>query len=244
MNHVDNIKRQDAGFTIIELMLAMTFIAVLLLSIALTVIQIGTIYNKGLALKEVNQVSRDIASDIRRTTAGALTLNAPTDFVTNAAGGRMCLGNVSYVWNTAKSLQSTDTALTSLRTRYANDTTKLIRFAKVPDISKAYCQRAGGDSFARRDILAADVSGTQEMLESGEHNLGINQVRLLTPPASAINGPTAQSLFTFSYVLSSGNVNTMNATQTACLAPGVLGSDISYCNVQEFTLVFRVGDRV
>lgn len=222
----------------------MTFIAVLLLTIALTVIQIGTIYNRGLALKEVNQVARDIASDIRRTTPDALELSAAEDFVTNAAGGRICFGNYSYIWNTAKAIQSTETAVTSLRTRYANDTNKLVRFVKVSDSSRIYCQKAGGGTFEYRDIRTADVAGTQELLEAGEHNLGINKVTLLTPPASASNAATAQTLFTLTYVIGAGDITTMNPTQTACLAPGVLGADITYCNVQEFTLVFRVGNRV
>ena len=238
------MKRTESGFTIIELMLAMTFIAVLLLTIALTVIQIGTIYNKGLALKEMNQVSRDIASDIKRTSPGALELTPATDLVTNVAGGRLCFGTYSYVWNTSKALQSTDTAITSYRTRFQDDTNKLAHFVKVADTSRIYCQKGGGGAFVQRDIRSVDDAASQDLLQSGEHNIGINSVTLLTPPASAKNTATGQGIYSLTYVLGSGDVNTMNTTLTACKAPGVLGSDISYCNVQEFTLVFRVGNRV
>ena len=245
MSHVvnKNTNQLQGGFTLIELMLAMTFIGVLLLTIALTVIQIGTIYNKGLALKEINQVSRDIAADIRRTTPDAIEVIPAEDFQTNVSGGRLCLGNYSYVWNTAKALQSTDPVLRNGLTRYASDTNKYIRFAKVPDSAQIYCQKSGAN-FVVPNIRLVDGAATQELLEPGEHNLGINKVTLLTPPTSATNGLTAQTLFTLTYVIGSGDINTMDATQTACKAPGVLGSDISYCNVQEFTIVFRIGNRV
>ena len=65
------IAKKTAGFTIIELTLAMVFVSVLLLTIALTIIRVATIYNQGMTLKEVNQISRDINDELRRAVAGA-----------------------------------------------------------------------------------------------------------------------------------------------------------------------------
>lgn len=53
---------KSRGFTIIELMLSMTFLAMLMLVIALTTIQISNIYNKGVTLREVNQAGRSVSA--------------------------------------------------------------------------------------------------------------------------------------------------------------------------------------
>ena len=58
--------RRTKGFTIVELSLAMTFVSMLLLAIAMTAIQAGSLYNKGLVLESVNQAGRDIGDMLRR----------------------------------------------------------------------------------------------------------------------------------------------------------------------------------
>ena len=68
MNHVDKTK----GFTLIELMLSMTFISILLVAIAVTIIQISNVYNRGITLKEVNQAGRSLSNELQRSiTSGA-----------------------------------------------------------------------------------------------------------------------------------------------------------------------------
>ena len=116
MNHVDKTHK---GFTLIELMLAMTFISVLLLAIAMTIIQVGAIYNKGVALKDINQSGRGISDDISRTVAASEAFSLTTDYVTGTDGGRVCLGSYSYIWNYAKSFPNG-----SGLTWNQNDTTK------------------------------------------------------------------------------------------------------------------------
>ena len=56
-------------------------VVLLIIAIALTVIQIGNIYNKGLTLKEVNQTGRDLGEDIRHTIAIGGTVDLTHDFV-------------------------------------------------------------------------------------------------------------------------------------------------------------------
>jgi prepilin-type N-terminal cleavage/methylation domain-containing protein len=60
------IQGYKKGFTLIELMLAMSFISVLLLSIAMVGIQAGKMYSRGIVLRDVNQAGRDISDTIRR----------------------------------------------------------------------------------------------------------------------------------------------------------------------------------
>ena len=90
------------GFTIIELLLAMTFISALLLAIALTIVQVANIYNRGIILKEVNQTSRAISDELESSLRSSSTFSTEADdkrYVNNQWGGRMCLGQYSYIWN-------------------------------------------------------------------------------------------------------------------------------------------------
>src|SRR6218665_2336873 len=110
MNQPTSMKR-TGGFTLIELMLSMTFVSVLLLAIAMTIIQMATIYNKGMTVKEVNQTSRDISDDLKRSFSASqvFVVNTDpaidsTDYVriklgSEIVGGRLCTGTYSYIWN-------------------------------------------------------------------------------------------------------------------------------------------------
>ena len=103
------------GFTLVELMLAMVFVSVLLLAIALTAIQSGRLYNRGTILRSINQAGRDISDNLRRDFLQAnsqkINLGAdPADMLgsviehksaSGKTGGRICLGYYSYVWNDA-----------------------------------------------------------------------------------------------------------------------------------------------
>lgn len=94
MNH------NKRGFTLIELMLAMTFVSALLLAIAMTVIQISNVYTRGLTLKEVNQAGRTISTELKRGISQSAPFAVPgPKYVVQPWGGRLCVGQYSYIWN-------------------------------------------------------------------------------------------------------------------------------------------------
>jgi hypothetical protein len=236
MNHV---AKRSEGFTLIELMLAMTFIAALLLAIAMTIIQIGTIYNKGTVLKEINQSGRSIGDDVKRTAAGSPSIVLATDYVTNSAGGRLCFGTYSYIWNTAYAIEHGDANVT----KYQSAPTNVVHLVKVSDIAKIYCAKNSTGVLTYKTIRTADTASAQELLPAGDHSLGINQFAL---PANQTvsDSTTGQSLYNLQYAIGSGSTNAMTSNQLACLAPGQANSDIDYCSVHQFSLVFRAGDKV
>ena len=235
MNHA---KKTTQGFTLIELMLAMTFISVLLLAIAMTIIQIGVIYNKGMTYKEVNQASRDISDDIRRTISAGSSIDLASDYVTTSAGGRLCTGTSSYVWNNASALQQgTDSNVVSYASKPDG-----VRLVKVPDAAKQYCEKNGA-ALVLTQIRAIDTTLSKELLKPGDRDLQVNQFSVQTD--SRVSDPlTGQQLYTISFVIGTGRVSAMNATQTACLPPGDSSADPEYCTVQQFSLVIRAGNRV
>ena len=141
MNH-DN----KTGFTLIELMLAMTFIAMLLMAIALTTIQISNIYNKGITLREVNQAGRSLSDELQRTISSATPFdvtpkasgdNAPSSrYVVSADGGRLCLGTNTYAWNFGKAIKAG-----TIFNKYTGVGTNTvpIRFIRVVDPNGQLC---------------------------------------------------------------------------------------------------------
>lgn len=120
------------GFTMIELMLAMGFLATLLITIALLVNMIAGIYQKGLSLRAVNATGRQLVDELSRVVGGSpissginpvdlngngilndddIAASLRTYFVSNTEtpmggdqlNGAFCTGSYSYIWNTRPS---------------------------------------------------------------------------------------------------------------------------------------------
>jgi len=230
----------------------MTFISFLLLGIALTVIQIGAVYNKGTTYKEINQASRTINAELDRDVSNASSLTLATDYVITPAtgtpaGGRLCLGSYSYIWNYAQAIDANNANVTKYLSQ--PDSTKavsVIRLLKVPDPSKLYCAKVSTTStaLANPNIRVVDTKLAQEMLATGDHDLGVHQFAFQPVPASAINSTTGQQIYTLQYTIGTSQINALNATQSDCKAAGVPNADPLYCNVQQFSLVVRAGNGV
>ncbi len=127
--------KQKKAFTIIEFLLAMTFLAVLLMGITTVTLRILEIYRKGLSMRAINATGRDILNDMSRTVAGSPIVeninpkaaegstNITSDDIliayrnyynettmtynekTVQAGGVFCTGSYSYIWNTAPAIK-------------------------------------------------------------------------------------------------------------------------------------------
>lgn len=118
------------GFTILEVTLAMAFISALILAVVFIGIQLTSLYNKGVTMRDVNTATRhlirslqdDIArspgalqlADVVPRPGGALqtrvakTLREATDreldyYNDPESGGRLCTGVYTYVWNYRRS---------------------------------------------------------------------------------------------------------------------------------------------
>lgn len=64
------------GFTIIETMLAMLFIGIMMVAIAVLVRNVSETYSKGITIKNVNEASRAIIDDLERTISASPTFGA------------------------------------------------------------------------------------------------------------------------------------------------------------------------
>lgn len=89
------------GFTIVELLFSLTFIAFLLIFIVMTTLQTTRLYNKGMTLKSINQASRTIVEQMARDIAESAN---PAVYVDTARhSGILCTDATIYLWNTVSS---------------------------------------------------------------------------------------------------------------------------------------------
>ncbi len=231
MNHVDKTK----GFTLIELMLSMTFISILLVAIAVTIIQISNVYNRGITLKEVNQSGRSLSNELQRSiTSGAPFMIEEGDgsrYVKQEDwGGRLCTGQYSYVWNFGRALVSNDPGGDRLNV-YADGSDTQIRFVKAVDPSASYCI----DSTKKVDKATAT-----ELLNVGDHSLALQSFSIESA-ASATDAKTRERLYSIVFFIGTNDQAALVEGGTGCKGPGEDGADLAYCSVQEFNIVARAG---
>jgi type II secretory pathway pseudopilin PulG len=130
---------KQAGFTLVELLLALAFVAFVLIFATTTIIQIMRTYNKGLAVKEINQTARAAMEDMSRiikvsnsNTIASLATTSPDVTGPSANQGRVCFGSVSYIWNFGSA--STN--------RYSDNSR--IGMARVDDTGSSMCVGSPG----------------------------------------------------------------------------------------------------
>lgn len=237
--------RTRKGFTLVELLLSMAFISVLLLAVAMTIMQISATYNRGMTLKEVNQSGRLISEDMRYnvSTSSAFTADGSSfaeDSSSSPRFGRLCLGNYSYLWNYGRGLvQGVEPSKMTV-----DGNALPVRFVKVVDPSRKYCQKDSNGLIAIKDVESSDVSSARELLGAGDKTLAIQGFSVESPEDS-VDSLTGHRLHRISFTIGSGDISAMDSEQTRCLMPGEsLDADMAYCVVQKFTLVIRAGSGV
>lgn len=223
MNRVPKSSRQ--GFTIIELMLSMSFVSMLIVVILLTVVQMTKIYEKGISMREVNQVGRSIANDLTRTIGSSepFDLGETDSFVQtfgpdgHPTSGRLCTGQTTYIWNISDSTENGED----------------VRFAKTYDPGKEYCID-GSKS-------VADDPNATDLLSGGERDLamhGFTIQRFNTPDAI-----TRQALYAVRFIIGVKDTSLLESTKASCKPPAESQGNEDYCAVNRFDLVIRAGNK-
>lgn len=221
------MNRNKQGFTLIELMLAMTFVSALLLAIAMTVIQISNIYTRGLTLKEVNQAGRTISTELKRGISQSAPFAIPgPKYVARSWGGRLCVGQYTYVWNYGSTLS--DPGANGSNSNIYNNSASKIRFVKVSDSSGSYCSAPGTKSI--------NSIGAIELLASGDRDLAIHSFTIAN---NSTDSKSNQSLYRVSYAIGTNDQVALMPGQTSCRAPTDLASDLNYCSINQFNIVVR-----
>lgn len=142
---------KQRGFTITEMMLAMAFLTFMLIFLMTAVVQVMRLYNKGLAIRQINQAGRQFSDDFTRTARYGSTA------VYNAGLKRICVNGVTYAWNLDD--PTTPAAITDPnRNKYATAQSEPISMVRVADGGGVLC--GGGDinKAAATEVISTDVN--------------------------------------------------------------------------------------
>jgi len=220
-------RNQAVGFTLVELMLSMAFIAILLLAIALLVLQISSIYNKGLTLRAVNESGRTIISDVQRTLNTAspqLTTYVNDDDVT-PTGGRLCVGTTVYAWNFGGYLD--DSTVFNKDVNGVTDI-RLVKFNS--GATTDYCQPQSGT------YPPIPLQRT-EMLAAGDSNIALHTFSISDQPVA---GDDSQRIYLIDLVIGTNEAGVIAGN--GCRLPESRVDD-EYCAVNEFSFTARAGNK-
>lgn len=100
------IKRQKAGFTLVELMIATTVFSVVLLLCTYGLLAVGRAYYKGLAISRTQENARAILADVAEAlkySPGEVILNVMTD-PNNTDDSAYCIGTKRYSFRQYKEM--------------------------------------------------------------------------------------------------------------------------------------------
>lgn len=222
-----------AGFTMVELMLAMSFVSALLVAIVMTTMQVSHIYNRGLTLREVNQAGRAVLEDMQNTVAVAApfsvdTASATTRYVDRPGGGRLCTGKYTYAWNYGKSIAGEPSA-PAVYNKYTDGS--VVRYAKVNDTGAALCMNAS---------LHITKANAVEMLSAGDRDLAVHKMSV----ASVANDTeTVQALYAISMTIGTNDQSQLLTANDSCKPPSANIGNEDYCSVNQFDIVVRAGNK-
>lgn len=237
------LHKNNSGFTLVELMLSMAFIGILLLAIALLVLQIGAVYNKGLTMRAVNESGQLIASDIQRTLNTSIPLS--TEFVSDrttvapspddATGGRLCTGTTVYAWNYGKHLSDVDAF--NERVNGSHDIL-FVNFDKGEGDVTDYCE----PNPLNGEYPAVPNNAT-ELLKNGDTNLAVHRFTVngtTSSPGQEVYGDSSQKMYAISLTIGTNDDDFI--LDNGCTVPKSAVDD-QYCGVNTFNFVARAGGR-
>lgn len=231
---------RKAGFTVIELMLAMSFVSVLLISVAVLSMNINDTYTRGVTYKELNQTGVETIDDIERTARESNITDLK--YINDGNYNRLCFGRYSYVWNEVNDAQPTETKIGS--TGGAP-----VRLAKVSDPEQNYCENPASTTIVPSDQRANQLLGLQGQRDLYVYNISISPLEPLDPDnaeglyiAGANDLNTGRGLYTIKMTLGSGDSSQIDlTTDPQCRPPADAHAGDEYCAVNVFTAVVAMG---
>ena len=226
-------KRKNKGFTLIELLLAMAGVAVLLVSVAVTTIQLMNMYHKGLTVKSINQAGREVGDLIRRDglSAGAGEVRYVSADSNGTQGlGRLCIGSRAYLWNKPENLRA------STGVRYLGSSGApgdQIVLARAIDATGALCQ-ADSNGYYPTEISTVGTMRATETLK-GQADLAVYEIsstRLFTRDGD--------SAYQISYTLGTNSGEEINTTDNSCRTVTEEVNDYNFCAINQFREVISM----
>lgn len=231
------MSKRTAGFTIVELSIAIAFLGILMMAIVTLSMTAGKLYVKGNTNKAINQAGRDIADTIRRDflAAGADKIIHPTDIVVSgvptATSGRICVGQVAYLWNSADMLNATSTQASGKRITIGGTAIKFVRI--TGNGVSTYCTLGAV-------VYPATPTATELLGGSGV------EYALHTVSFTQLAQNNRKGVYHVAYQI---GTNDLGTTQTvggyvSCRPNDSVLANFNYCSVASFDTLVRVGGSV
>lgn len=231
MNQLNNFQK---GFTLVELVLAMTFISVMLLAIAVTIMQVAGIYTRGETLRNINQASRVVVADMRKVFLDA----DPTSIDTSQLHkGRLCTGEYTYVWS-----GEGENYRFNKYAKADGSEGDAVYFSRVPDKGGDYCRQpsAGEASGTTNANSLIEQEGVVELLHvDGDRSLRVYGFEVGKSEPLEVS---EQFIYSVNIRLGTENKDVIDTT-SQCLPPADSSSDINYCAVNHISFALKSGVR-
>ena len=231
------------------MMLSMTFVAFLLLAIALTTIAIANAYQRGIMLSNVNIAGRVVATDLQRTISQApATQTIQFGTTITSTGGALCLGTYSYIWNNGKDLQAGSPGL--IKYGAGPNSGKPVRLAKVLDTTKSECPSTGPVpspgifGSIPVELLPNDGANSYNGLALQTTGTGGTAQQALMISSTPVLSDATQAMYQVVFTLGTNDQNALNTTQAnapSCQPPSSSNSNLNYCAVNQFVFYVRTG---
>lgn len=230
------------GFTLVELTIAIAFLAVLMLAILSLTLSAGKLYIKGDTNKTVNQAGRDFSDIVRRDllATGAGTIS---DTITINGGsasdpllsGRICLGTVSYLWNTGDLLNS-DTGAANAAKVTMGTSSDPVKFVRIIRPQQSYCEKNGSGSYPMN--IPSTESAT-ELFDGTGRDYALYAMTF-TPIASKGD----RGMYRVLYTLGTNEPDTTEQDTDGyirCKPNNSVAANFDYCSVNDFDMLIRIG---
>lgn len=226
--------RQTAGFTLVELSLAIVYVALLLLAVATTTISVTRTYQHGVSLRTINQIGREVSDQLRRDAMMAspsqVTYVEPPDLSSSDPSpgiGRLCFGNVSYVFNTAELLNTTASPAPAMVTTSSSEPITLVR---VNDFGKAWCEDLSKEQLTDTDVYT-------ELLLNDNIPVAIHSLSYEPLIGTAADAVFEEKIIQITFDIGTNEVETTNGGQ--CKPPTDPEQNFNNCAVRQFVIVAR-----
>lgn len=224
-----------SGFTLVELNLAILFIAMLLLAVVATTIYVSRLYNYGVAMKSINQVGREVVDQMRRDIASSNPAKLQTGTILvdgQDFASRVCFGSVSYVTNPALLLENDDPTL--VKDPGGTEPISMVRIEN--DATAAWCDDGGGGAFTRTDLTASDVY--TELLPADAVPIAIHSLMI---SLATVSDDASKGLAQLYLQVGTNEVGTTEDGR--CKPPTEVESNFDNCAVREFETVVRMSGK-
>lgn len=220
----------------IEMLLSMTFVAFLMITIALTTISMMKTYQRGIILTQINGASRSIMTDMQRTVSQAPIQHDQSEAMHTTHA--ICFSNFSYVWNTGAEIASSPPPSLIHYSGAGPLNGAIVRLAKVNDPSRSMCAvpKPQVPAALATELLPSDSS-------SGTSYGGIAIQDTIT--ANQIASDSLQAIYKVSFILGTNDQSALDrgklnfAQAPSCKPP--TDTDLAYCAVNKFEFLIRAG---